>query len=148
LSPVAPKLLLACALAAVPAFGQSSAGISSQEPVLNFRLPAYTPEGFHAWLVRGSEARVLGPNEIEVKELTLTVFSGDAHDRTETVILSPAAKVAPADRVAGGASTIRIINDSFEATGTGWHYDYREKKVSIAQHVRVVVHGELKDLLK
>jgi len=136
------------ALAAAPVFAQSSASISPDAPVLNFRLPAYTADGFHAWLVRGSEARVLGPNAIDVKELTLTIFSGDAHDRTETIILSPAAKVAPEDRVAAGDGAIRIINDSFEAGGTGWHYSYQDKKVSIARHVRVVVQGELKGLLK
>ena len=141
--------LLLLGLAALPAPAQTSTRISSEVPVLNFRLPAYTPSGgFRAWLVRGSEARVLGPNDIDIKELTLTIFTGDARDRIETLILSPVATVAPEDQRASGAEAIRVINDNFEASGTDWHYDYREKKVSIARNVRVVLHSELKDLLK
>jgi hypothetical protein len=143
------SVLTLAALLATSAFGQSSARISSDAPIINFRLPNYTvPGGFRAWLVRGSEARVVGPNDIDIKGLTMTIFSGDKSERIETVILSPAAKVAPEDQVATGDSEIRVINDGFEASGTDWRYDYKAKKVSIARHVRVVLHSELKDLLK
>jgi hypothetical protein len=144
-----PRFLLLLGLVALPAFGQSSTQISPDAPILNFRLPTYTAQGgFRAWLVRGSEARVLGPNDIDIKELTLTIFTGDARDRIETMILSPVAKVAPQGQVATGDSAIRVINDNFEASGTGWRYEHKEKKVSIARHVRVVLHSEFKDLLK
>jgi lipopolysaccharide export system protein LptC len=148
-SRIPPRLPLLLALAVLPAFGQRSAQISPEAPIVNFRLPTYTtPGGYRAWLVRGSEARVLGPNAIDVRELTLTIFTGDARDRIETMILSPAARVAPDDQVATGEESIRVINDDFEATGTGWRYDHKEKKVSITRQVRVVLHGELKGLLK
>jgi hypothetical protein len=141
--------MLMLGLAARPVFGQAPAQISADVPVVNFRLPTYTtPGGYRAWLVRGSEARVLGPNDIDIKELTLTIFTGDERDRIETMILSPAAKVAPEAQIATGDDTIRVINDNFEATGTGWRYEHQEKKVSITRHVRVVLHSEFKDLLK
>ena len=143
------RYLLLAGCFALSAFGQDSTRISPDAPIINFRLPSYTvPEGYRAWLVRGSEARVLGPNEIDIKELTLTIFTGDAKDGIETMILSPAAKVAPEDQVATGESGIRVINDGFEATGIGWRYEHKEKKVSITRHVRVVLHGEMKDILK
>jgi hypothetical protein len=143
------SLLLVLGLAAAPARAQDSTRISADAPIVNFRLPSYTmPGGYRAWLVRGSEARVAGPNDIRIKELTLTIFSGDAHDRVETIILSPAARVAPEDEVADGDGAIRVINDNFEATGVGWRYEHKGNKVSIKGHVRVVLHSELKDLLK
>lgn len=132
----------------IVALAQAGGTISSEAPILNFRLPIYTiPQGYREWLVRGSEARVVGKNEIDIRELMMTVFSGDAQERIETMILSPSARVAPQDQVATGDSSIRVINDSFEATGIGWRYDHREKKVSITRNVRVVLHGELKGLL-
>ena len=143
------RLLLPFGFAAVLAFGQSSTRISSDAPIINFRLPSYTISGgFRAWLVRGTEARVAGPNDINIKELTMTIFSGDARERIETMILSPTAKVAPEDQVATGDGGIRVINDNFEATGIGWRYEHKEKKVSISRHVRVVLHSEFKNLLK
>ena len=143
------RLLLVVGLAAAPALARDSTRISGDAPIINFRLPAYTtPDGYRAWLVRGSEARILGPNDIAIKELTLTVYSGDARNRVETVILSPAATVSPEDQVAAGDSPIRVINDNFEATGTGWRYEHKEKKVSISRQVRVVLHSELKNLLQ
>jgi len=144
-----PTLLALLGFAVLPAGAQSPTRISADAPIVNFRLPTYTvPDGYRAWLVRGSEARVAGPNDITIKELTMTIFSGDAKEHIETMILSPSAKVAPADQIATGDDTIRVINDNFEATGVGWRYEYKDKKVSIARHVRVVLHSELKGLLK
>lgn len=143
-----PRHLLLLGLGALAAFGQDSTRISADAPIINFRLPTYTPGGFRAWLVRGSEARVAGPNDIDIKELTMTIFTGDARDKIETMILSPVAKIAPEDQIATGSGAIRVINDSFEATGAGWRYEHKEKKVSITRHVRVVLQSEFKDLLK
>jgi len=143
-----PRLLPLLGFAALLAFGQSSTRISSDEPILNFRLPIYNAQGFRAWLVRGSEARVAGKNDVDIQELTMTTFSGDARDAIDTVILSPTAKIKPEDRVASSDGAIRVINDKFEATGLGWRYELKEKKVSITRHVRVVLQSEFKDLLK
>ena len=140
-------LVLSLFLAA-PLCAQISTQISPNAPIVNFRLPTFTPEGYRAWLVRGSEARLISRNEIEVRELTMTVFTGDASDRIATMLLSPEARVFPATQTVTGDSTIRVIDDEFEATGARWRYDHREKKVSIAQNVRVTFRAELKDLLQ
>lgn len=122
--------------------------ISSQRPIINFSLPSFTPEGYRAWLIRGSEARYLNGNEIEVKELTLSIFSGLADEKVTTMILSPLASVLPTDSVITGPGSIRVINDGFEATGNEWRYIHKERRVTIDQKVHVVFHAQLKEFLK
>lgn len=127
---------------------QSPAQLSTDAPILNWRLPSFTPEGHRESLVRGSEARILNDKEFALTELTLTLFTGDATNRIETILLSPAARIHAADRIVTSDSRLRVINDQFEASGTGWRYEHAAKKVSIAKNVRVVLQLELKDLLK
>jgi hypothetical protein len=141
------RILLPCLLP-VAALAQGTQ-ISTDQPIVNFRLPAFTPEGNRAWLVRGSEARYSGPNDIGIKELTLSIFdTGTATEKVDTLILSPLAVVHPADAVVTGPDTIRVISDQFEASGHNWRYAHKDKKVSIAKNVRVVFRAEFKDLLK
>ena len=87
-------------------------------------------------------------NVIDIKELTMTLFTGDATDRVETMILSPVARVLADQSVVTGPDRIRVINDNFEATGLQWRYDHKEKSISIAKNVRVTFRAELKDFLK
>lgn len=125
-----------------------STEVSTDQPIVNFRIPDFTPEGYRAWLVRGSEARYHSEKLVSVKELNLTIFDGQSDGKIETLILSPAAEIQLGDMVARGPDTIRIINDRFEATGADWAYSHNEKKVSIARNVHVILHTELKDILK
>ena len=141
--PLAALLLLA---AAVPAAAQTN--FSTNAPIVNFRLPTFTPEGNREWLVRGSEARILSQDLIDIRELTLAIFKGDATEHVDTMILSPAARVQPSTAVATGDATLRVLNDDFEVTGRAWRYDHRQKRVSIAKDVHVVFKAELKDYLK
>ncbi len=134
-------------LPAVAAFAASTQ-VSSEKPIINFRLPTFTADGHRSWLVRGSEARFANKDQIEIKDLTLSIFSEKGDDKVETMILSPTARVLPAESVITGEGTIRVINDEFEATGSAWRYDHKAKRVSIAKNVRVVFNAELKDFLK
>lgn len=145
------RLGLLCLLSslAIPiTHAQSATQVSTNAPIINFRLPTFTPDGHRAWLIRGSEAVLRDKNSIDVRELALTIFTGDATERIETMILSPAAQVAPDTQVAQGPDSIRVINDNFEASGIGWRYAHREKLVSMSRQVRVTIRSELKDLLK
>jgi lipopolysaccharide export system protein LptC len=122
--------------------------ISTQKPIVNFRLPWFTPEGYRAWMVRGSEARYVAAERIDIKDLTLSVFTGLADEKVDTLLLSPDAVVNPDAAVVTGSSTIRVISGQFEATGTEWSYAHKDKKVSIAKNVRVTFNAEFKDFLK
>jgi hypothetical protein len=141
------KKLLVCLLPMSVAFAANTQ-FSTDQPVVNFRLPMFNAEGYRAWLVRGSEARYGTGDEIGITELSLSIFSGKADEKVDTLILSPSAVVRRADSVVTGASTIRVISDQFEATGTDWSYAHKDKKVSIAKHVRVSFRAEFKDFLK
>ena len=145
------KLSLIFLAAVLPALAENSTRVSSKAPIINFSLPTYTnPEGYRNWLIRGSEARLTEPNVIDVKELSLTVFSGDASNRIDTMMLSPAARVLTEEQVITGESSLRVINlnDGFEATGEGWKYTHKNKTVVLTKKVRVVLRAEFKNLLK
>lgn len=120
----------------------------SDQPVVNFRLPTFTPEGHRDWLFRGSEARYLDANHVDVKEMTITVFSGTADNRVDTQILSPAAKLALQDQVATGNSAIRVISDRLEVSGENWSYHHKEKKIRLGKNVRTVIQAEIKNFLQ
>ncbi len=129
----------------------TSSRVSSKEPIINFSLPTFTnPDGYRAWLIRGSEARMPEQNIIDVKELSLTVFSGDASNQINIMMLSPAARVLPDEKVVMGESSLRVIDvqKGFEATGTGWRYTDKDKTVTLNKNVRVVFRAETMNFLK
>src|ERR1035441_9023584 len=64
------------------------------EPAKNFILPTFTREGYYSMRLCGSEARMLTLHLIELDDMNLTVFSGDASNRVDSVLLSPIARVA------------------------------------------------------
>ncbi len=142
-------LILLLPLAAGLSARADTTQISPDKPVINFRLPSFTPDGFRSWLVRGSEAYFLPKeNQIDIMELTLSLFSGKSDGKLVTLILSPKAKVLPEESVVTGESTIRVINDDYEATGTDWRYEHKNKKILISKKVRVAFSAEFKDFLK
>ncbi len=121
--------------------------VTATTPVQNFKLPTFTPEGYRSMLLLGSSATV-APGVINLTEMNLTLFSGDAASKVETVILSPVAAVSPDSGQVSGDSTVRMIRDDIEITGTGWTYDHRQKKVSITRNARIVYRAQMPDLLK
>ena len=134
-------------LAAAPA-ARAQTHFSTNAPIINFRLPTFTPDGHREWLVRGSEARFASQDQVDINELTLTIFRGDETEKVETMILAPTARVMPSESVVTGENTIRVINDDFEVTGVSWRYEHKQKRVTIAKNVRVTFRTELKDYLK
>ena len=121
---------------------------TANSPVIDFRVPTFTREGFRSWLLSGSEGRYVNANQLDVINLNLTVFDGTAANRVESVFLSPSATALPNAGQVRGSERLRLITDDFEATGEDWRYDHRAKKVSIHKNVRVVFHAQLKDMLR
>ena len=146
-----PRFLLGLLCLLAPATAATAAGADAppSEPIKNFVLPTFTPvAGYRSMLLRGSEAHMLTPTLIQLDNMNLTVFSGDASNRVDSILLSPIARVALDEHTAGGPGAVRLIRDDLELTGEQWTYDQAEKRISIARNVRVVFHTELKDLLK
>jgi len=127
---------------------ERATALSPAAPVINFSVPTFTREGNRSWLLRGSEGLYVNANQLEVKNLNLTVFTGDATNRVESVFLSPAATALINDSQVRGPGLVRLICEDFEATGEDWLYDHRQKKVSIRKSVRVVFHSPLRDILR
>ncbi len=142
-----PRQILLFLLVATAALAATTQ-IAPDKPIVNFRLPDFTPEGHRAWLVRGSEARYQKEGRVDITGLNLSIFTGLADGKVETLILSPSAQVLPSEQLIRGDDSIRVINDRFEATGSDWTYAHRDKKVSIGKNVRVVLHTQLKDILQ
>ena len=116
-------------------------------PVESFRLPTFTKEGHRSMLLIGSQALV-GTNQVEMREMTLTLFTGDETNTVETVILSPLATIQLDREQVQGNSAVRVIRDDIEITGQDWSYDHALKKVSIARNARIVFQAQLPNLLK
>ena len=138
------RLAVLLALAA----GIPARGAEITAPAKYWVLPLFTNEGFRSMTARGAEARATGDRQFEVVDLNLTLFTGDAAARVDTIILSPAATFLPDEKRAHGEKSVRIIRDELEASGTRWVYLHDQKKISLDGNVHVTFQAELKDLLK
>ncbi len=141
------KTLLLIIVPAATALAATTS-ISTDQPIVNFSTSTFTADGHREWLLRASQALPTA-DQIRVTELTLSIFPGNADgEKVETMILSPSAIVLPEAGIVTGASTIRVINDDFEATGLDWRYNHKERRITIARKVHVVFQYELKEFLK
>ena len=139
---------LAFAAAVLPGANEPATAFTAGAPVADFRVTTFTKEGYRSWLLSGSQGVYVNQNQLDVTELNLTVFVGDASNRIDSIFLSPAATAFVNDRQVRGPGPLRLITDDFEATGEDWFYDQAAKKVSIRKNVRVVFHAELQSILR
>jgi hypothetical protein len=126
------------------------AAVETTAPALNWVVHVFSDkEGYRVLTARGSEVRP-GATEatINVTNLSITVYSGDATAHVESVFLSPLAHFFPKDNRANGDQTVRLIRDDLEATSTKWQYDHARKHVTLEGNVRIIFNAEMKDLLK
>lgn len=146
-----PSLLFRILLLAPGALlvsGEAAAPLPAPAPAENWVLPIFTDkEGHRSMTLRGTEVRPRGKN-IEVSDLSITVFSGDAAARVDSILLSASAVFFPKENRAAGEKSVRFIRDDFEVTGVGWTYDHAARKVSLQSNVRVTFRTPLNDILK
>jgi hypothetical protein len=122
--------------------------VSAAAPAKNWKLPLFTKEGFRSMTLLGSEVRPVDAGRIDVTDMNITVFSGDAAAKVDTVILSPAATFLQKENLARGDKSVRLLRDDIEVTGEDWTYDQTARKATIAKKVRVVFRAQLPDILK
>ena len=144
--------LAVAAVATGPGLGAetpaTTAPATTSVPAVNWVLPLFTDkEGWRTMTLRGSDVRQ-GKDHLAVTDLSITVFSGDAAAKVDTILLSPDAQYYPKQNRAAGAKQVRVIRDDMEVTGHGWNYDHAAKKVSLDNNVRVVFRAQLNDILK
>jgi hypothetical protein len=122
--------------------------VAPNAPVTDPVISTFTKEGYRSWLLRGTQCRFVTQNQLEFTNLNLTVFVGDASNHIDSIFLSPEATAWVDQARVSGPGTVRVITDSFDATGADWSYDHRQKKVSIRKSVRVVFHVPLQSILR
>jgi hypothetical protein len=144
---IRPLLILVLAWSFARAQAPTTAA-PAPAPGQNWVLPIFTDkDGFRSMTLRGSEIRPSGKS-IEVADLNITIFSGDADARVDSILLSPSAYFFPKEERASGEKSVRFIRDDIEVTGTGWSYYHSNRKVSLHQNVRVTFSAQLNDILK
>jgi hypothetical protein len=122
--------------------------IAVAPPARNWTLPLFTVEGYRQMTLRGDEVHPVSSDRIDILGMNVTVFSGKADAKIDSVLLSPEASFQLNEKVASGQRTVRLIRDDIEVTGESWSYSYNEKKVLIYKHAHVVFHAALPDMLK
>jgi len=140
--------LIVAGLAAAVSQAQSP-GPTAAPTAKNWVLPIFSDkEGFRSMTLRGSAVQPVGADRIDVTDLNITLFTGDAAARVDSVLLSQAASFFPKTKLASGEKSVRLIRDDLEVTGDGWTYDHAAKKITIQHHTRIVFRAQLNDILK
>jgi hypothetical protein len=143
---IRPLLFLAATAAAAPA--PSPVQTTGAAPAVNWVLPLFTDkDGFRSMTLRGSEVRPEA-SRVVIRDLSITIFSGDAAARIDSMLLSPSAVFHPRENRATGDQSVRFLRDDIEVTGVDWSYDHRARKVSLQRNVRVTFRAQLGDILK
>lgn len=127
---------------------QGGGEAATTAPAVNWVLPLFSDkEGYRTMTLRGTEVRPTGPT-VTVTNLNITIFSGDAAAKVDSILLSPLAVFSPKENRAGGDRSVRFIQDDIEVTGSRWTYDHAAKKVSLRENVRVTFTAKINDILK
>lgn len=141
------KAAFCAALALLPALrAQDAAAVAP--PAHNWTLPLFTREGFRQMTLTGDEVKPVSQDRVDISGMTVTVFSGKADAKVDSVLLSPAATFLINEKIARGDGAVRLVRDDVDVSGEGWEYIYDQKKVLISRHTHVVFHSPLPDLLK
>jgi hypothetical protein len=123
-------------------------------PAKNWSLPLFTAEGYRSMTLRGSEVHPISSDRIDVVDINITTFSGDASVSVVSSLLSPVASFFPRENRASGPQSVRVIRFgqggeiSAEITGEDWTYEQAGEKVSIRRNAHVVFEEPLTDILK
>lgn len=121
------------------------------QPVVakNWGLPLFTKEGHRSMTLRGTEARTISADRIDIIDLNITTFTGDATTKVDSILLCrELASFFPNEKLVRGDSSVRLVRDDIEVTGENWTYDHAAKKVSLGRNARVTFKTSLPDILK
>lgn len=122
---------------------------SSIAPAHNWALDLYTAGGYRSMTLRGDEVHTLDADRIQVADLNITVFSGDAKTLVTSVVLSPSATFYQREEKAEGTEGVRIIRDNLEISGQrDWTFERAGEKISIRGGAHVVLKAQINDMLK
>lgn len=120
----------------------------SGAPAHKWVLPVFSDrEGHRLMTLRGAEVRP-SAEKITIRDLMVTVFTGDAEAKVDSVLITPSAEFLPGRNIVSGDRSVRFLQDDVEVTGGRWTFDQGAKKVSIRGDVRVTFRAKLNDILR
>jgi hypothetical protein len=140
-------LLLLSALAS-PLPGAEPPGEPGLSPAQDWKLPLFTKDGFRSMSLRGDRVYPVSSDRIDVENIEITVFSGDAAQRVTSILLSAKASYFPKQQRSSGPGAVRVIRDDGEISGEDWTYEKNGEKVSIRRNARVIFNMKFGDMLK
>jgi hypothetical protein len=126
----------------------SAPSVAATAPVKNFRLPTFTDQGFRHTMLIAAEARLPDPARIDLSEMELTLFTGDAAEQIDAMLAAPLATFFPQKLLATGPSTVRLERLDLTVTGADWTYDHSAKKVVIKRDAHVLFRSPIGDIIK
>jgi len=146
-----PFLILALFACRAHAAEPIASPATATQPVVakNWSLPLFTKEGHRTMTLRGTEARTLSADRIDIIDLNITTFTGDATAKVDSILLCrELASFFPNEKLVRGDASVRLVRDDIEVTGENWTYNHAAKKVSLARNARVTFKTSLPDILK
>lgn len=136
-------LFLLFVLSPLACWAQKS-GVTTNAPIINFKLPGYNDDGVRTSLLRGDEAHRISDTQIDLIAMQYTIFKEDGSNQAETTLLSPSASVFLNNNKrykVQGSEGVRIVRDDLDLGGKNWTFEADEKKnrhVLLEANVRVV----------
>lgn len=127
---------------------RSAPQVTATAPVRNFRLPTFTDQGFRHTMLVAAEARLPDPARIDLAEMELTLFTGDAAEQIDAMLAAPLAAFFPQKLVATGSDTVRLERLDLTVTGADWTYDHKARKVVIKRDAHVTFRSPVGDIIK
>ena len=109
-----------------------------QEPIKNFQLPMFGENGYRTWELSGAEGRYLSADKIEVSQMRMKVFSGDAASTIDNRIESPLATLFVSKNIAIGEGPIKITASSYRIDGERWFWDGKIRSVVVSKKASVI----------
>jgi hypothetical protein len=129
------RKLLPVLVACLPlwAWGQ----LTPEAPVANFRLPMFGDDGYRTWELFGSQGKYLSADKIEVTDMRLKVYAGDAGGNMEHLLESPKATLLLNKNIAIGEGPIKISSSTYRVDGQRWYWDGRNHSIVVSQNAKV-----------
>lgn len=99
-------------------------------------------------MLRAGEAILPDPTRIDVLEMELTLFTGRADERIDSMLAAPSASFWPEKRFVSGRESVRLERIDLTVTGSDWSYDHTARKILIQRDAHVILRAALGDILK
>ena len=117
-------------------------------PAKNWALPLFTPEGFRSMTLRGSEVYTVSSSRIDIINMNIAVFSGDASVAGGHHSSQPGGQFFPARQPRLRRPVRPTGPRRHRRDRERWTYDYNQQKVSIQKNLRVAFRAQLTGILK